>query len=179
MLRPLKGPKLSVVFQPYLLFIATYNLHFCQKLGHSVLEYSRGNNTESELIFPFSELWSNYFLVILDFFLTLCHATNTHSIFFLSLIASIDFPLFSLRKSSKAWFSTSSEIFYFTTQLQVPDDALSFLMSMGYKERNSKRALRMSNQQIDHAIDFLDEEKTKKARKREEDIQRRNEIMWV
>lgn len=64
-------------------------------------------------------------------------------------------------------------------QLQVPDDALSFLMSMGYKERNSKRALRMSNQQIDLAIDFLDEEKTKKTRKREEDIQRRNEIMWV
>lgn len=61
----------------------------------------------------------------------------------------------------------------------MPDEALSLLMSMGYKERNSKRALRMSNQQIDLAIDFLVEEKAKKEKKREEDIQRRNEIMCV
>lgn len=70
---------------------------------------------------------------------------------------------------------TSAQAKYF--QLQVPDEALSLLMSMGYKERNSKRALRMSNQQIDRAIDFLVEEKAKKEKKREEDIQRRNEIM--
>lgn len=70
---------------------------------------------------------------------------------------------------------TSAQAKYF--QLQVPDEALSLLMSMGYKERNSKRALRMSNQQIDLAIDFLVEEKAKKEKKREEDIQRRNEIM--
>ncbi|KAJ9688806.1 hypothetical protein PVL29_014450 [Vitis rotundifolia] len=70
---------------------------------------------------------------------------------------------------------TSAQAKYF--QLQVPDEALSLLMSMGYKERNSKRALRMSNQQIDLAIDFLVEEKAKKEKKQEEDIQRRNEIM--
>lgn len=70
---------------------------------------------------------------------------------------------------------TSAQAKYF--QLQVPDEALSLLMSMGYKERNSKRALRMSNQQLDLAIDFLVEEKAKKEKKREEDIQRRNEIM--
>lgn len=70
---------------------------------------------------------------------------------------------------------TSAQAKYF--QLQVPDEALSLLMSMGYKERNAKRALRMSNQQIDLAIDFLVEEKAKKEKKREEDIQRRNEIM--
>lgn len=37
----------------------------------------------------------------------------------------------------------------------------------------------MSNQKIDLAIDFLVEEKAKQTKKHEEDIQRRNEIMWV
>ncbi|KAF7806461.1 NEDD8 ultimate buster 1 [Senna tora] len=61
-------------------------------------------------------------------------------------------------------------------QLQVPDEALSFVMSMGFKERDVKRALRMNNQDVGGAIDFLEEEKAKKIRKREEDIRRRNEI---
>lgn len=64
-------------------------------------------------------------------------------------------------------------------QLQVPDEALSFVMSMGFKERDVKRALRMNNQDVGGAIDFLDEEKAKKIRKREENIQRRNEIKYV
>ncbi|XP_009338397.1 NEDD8 ultimate buster 1 [Pyrus x bretschneideri] len=63
------------------------------------------------------------------------------------------------------------------TKLQVPDEALSLVMSMGFKERDSKRALRMSNQDVSSAVDFLVEQKTKRAQKREEDIQRRNEIM--
>lgn len=50
---------------------------------------------------------------------------------------------------------------------------------MGYKEHDAKRALRMNNQDVGTAIDFLVEEKAKKEQKREEDICRRNEIMWV
>lgn len=52
-------------------------------------------------------------------------------------------------------------------------------MSMGFKERDVKRALRMSNQDVGSAVDFLVEEKAKRAQKREEDIRRRTEIMWV
>lgn len=50
---------------------------------------------------------------------------------------------------------------------------------MGFKERDAKRALRMSNQDVESAINFLVEEKEKKARKMEEDIQRRKEIRYV
>lgn len=70
---------------------------------------------------------------------------------------------------------TSAQTKYF--QLQVPDEALSLLMSMGYKEHHAKRALRMSNQDVQSAVDFLVEEKAKKAQKQEEDIQRSNDIM--
>ncbi|RYR66826.1 hypothetical protein Ahy_A03g012916 isoform E [Arachis hypogaea] len=49
-------------------------------------------------------------------------------------------------------------------------------MSMGYKERDAKRALRMNNQDVGSAIDFLAEETTKKLQKQEEDIRRRTEI---
>ncbi|KAG5559499.1 hypothetical protein RHGRI_009134 [Rhododendron griersonianum] len=70
---------------------------------------------------------------------------------------------------------TDAQTRYF--QLQVPDEALSLLMSMGYKEHNAKRALRMSNQDVESAVGFIVEEKEKKAQKQEEDIQRRNEIM--
>lgn len=48
---------------------------------------------------------------------------------------------------------------------------------MGYKERDAKRALRMNNQVVESAVDFLVEEKEKKARQREDDIRRRKEIM--
>lgn len=70
---------------------------------------------------------------------------------------------------------TSAQAKYF--KLQVPDEALSLLLSMGYTERKAKRALRMSNQDIEMAIDFLVEEKAKKEQRIEEDIHRRNEIM--
>lgn len=60
----------------------------------------------------------------------------------------------------------------------MPDEALSLVMSMGFKERDAKRALR-SNQDVGSAIDFLVEEKAKRAQKKEEDIRRRTEIMWV
>ncbi|KAL1326275.1 NEDD8 ultimate buster 1 isoform X3 [Arachis ipaensis] len=77
-----------------------------------------------------------------------------------------------LDKSRKALDSAKAKF----NQLQVPDEALSFLMSMGYKERDAKRALRMNNQDVGSAIDFLAEETTKKLQKQEEDIRRRTEI---
>lgn len=61
----------------------------------------------------------------------------------------------------------------------MPDEALSLVMSMGFKERGAKRALRMNNQDVGSAIDFLVAEKAKKMQKREEDIRRRNEIRLV
>jgi len=67
----------------------------------------------------------------------------------------------------------------FLLQLQVPDEALSLVMSMGYTQRDAKRALRMNNQDVGGAIDFLVEEKAKKMQKDEEDLKRRDEIRWV
>lgn len=64
-------------------------------------------------------------------------------------------------------------------QLQVPDEALSFVMSMGYNQRDTKRALRMNNQDVGGAIDFLVEEKAKKMQKMEEDLKRKEEIRLV
>ncbi|KAG7984559.1 hypothetical protein I3843_04G166700 [Carya illinoinensis] len=63
---------------------------------------------------------------------------------------------------------TSAHAKYF--QLQVPDEALSLVMSMGFKECDAKRALRMSNQDVGSAVDFLVEEKAKRAQKRERRI---------
>lgn len=70
---------------------------------------------------------------------------------------------------------TSAQTKYF--KLQVPDEALSMLMGMGYKQRDSKRALRMSNQDIGSAVEFLFQEAEKKAQKREEDLRHQREIM--
>ncbi|KAK6156555.1 hypothetical protein DH2020_010803 [Rehmannia glutinosa] len=68
---------------------------------------------------------------------------------------------------------TSAQAKYF----QVPDETLSLLMSMGYKEREAKRALRMNNMDVGSAVDFLVEEKAKKAQKREENLRRQKEIL--
>lgn len=62
-------------------------------------------------------------------------------------------------------------------QLQVSDEALSHVMDMGFKEREAKRALRMCHQDVCKAVDFLFEERAKRERKREDDIQRQEEIM--
>ncbi|KAM4133292.1 hypothetical protein ACJW30_01G317400 [Castanea mollissima] len=75
-------------------------------------------------------------------------------------------------KSRKALTSAQAKF----SQLQVPDEALSLVMSMGFKEHDSKRALRMSNQDIGSAVDFLVEEKKKRAQKREEDLKRKNDL---
>ncbi|PIN20322.1 hypothetical protein CDL12_07002 [Handroanthus impetiginosus] len=77
-----------------------------------------------------------------------------------------------LQKSKDAL--TSAQAKYL--QLQVPDEALSLLMSMGYKEHEAKRALRMNNLDVGRAVDFLVEERAKKAKKHEEDLQRQKEI---
>ncbi|OMO61693.1 hypothetical protein COLO4_33364 [Corchorus olitorius] len=63
------------------------------------------------------------------------------------------------------------------SQLEVPDEALSHVMSMGFKEHNARRALRLNNQDIGSAVDFLFEEKAKRAKKREDDIRHRKELM--
>ncbi|XVE71539.1 hypothetical protein DITRI_Ditri10aG0158900 [Diplodiscus trichospermus] len=76
-------------------------------------------------------------------------------------------------KSRKALDSAQAKF----SQLQVPDEALSHVMSMGFKECDARRALRLNNQDIGSAVDFLFEEKAKRAQKREEDIQHRMEIM--
>ncbi|XP_022732038.1 uncharacterized protein LOC111286377 isoform X4 [Durio zibethinus] len=62
-------------------------------------------------------------------------------------------------------------------ELQVPDEALSHVMSMGFKERDARRALRLNNQDIGSAVEFLFEEKAKRAQKREDDIRLRMEMM--
>ncbi|KAF8393111.1 hypothetical protein HHK36_021352 [Tetracentron sinense] len=76
-------------------------------------------------------------------------------------------------KSLKALTSAQDKY----SQLQVSDEALSLLMSMGYKERETKRALRMTNQDVERAVQFLVEEKEKKAQIQQEDSRRRKEIM--
>ncbi|KAG4133574.1 hypothetical protein ERO13_D08G101600v2 [Gossypium hirsutum] len=78
-----------------------------------------------------------------------------------------------LDKSKKALTSAQAKF----SQLQVPDEALSHVMSMGFKERDARRALRLNNQDIGRAVDFLFEEKAKRKQKREDDIQHKIEIM--
>lgn len=56
---------------------------------------------------------------------------------------------------------------------------LSLLISMGYYEYEAKRALKMNEQDVESAINFLVEEKEKQAKKREDDIKRRKEIRFV
>ncbi|KNA22319.1 hypothetical protein SOVF_035290 [Spinacia oleracea] len=61
-------------------------------------------------------------------------------------------------------------------KLQVSDEALSLLMSMGYHEYEAKRGLKMNEQDVESAINFLEEEKEKKAKKQEDNIKRQQEI---
>ena len=75
------------------------------------------------------------------------------------------------------FYATFYNLFKF--QLQVPDEALSHVMDMGFKEGEAKRALRMCHQDVCKAVDFLFEERTKREKKREEDIERQKEIKHV
>ncbi|KAJ1440072.1 Ubiquitin-like domain superfamily [Sesbania bispinosa] len=56
-----------------------------------------------------------------------------------------------LEKSREALASARAKF----VQLQVPDEALSLVMSMGFNERDAKRALRMNNQMLGFLITFL------------------------
>ncbi|KAG6431539.1 hypothetical protein SASPL_109618 [Salvia splendens] len=76
-----------------------------------------------------------------------------------------------LQKSKDALSSAQTRF------LQVPDESLSFLLSMGYKESEAKRALRMNNLDVGRALDFIVEEKAKRTQKRKEDLQRQKEIL--
>ncbi|CAN8270762.1 unnamed protein product [Cochlearia groenlandica] len=61
-------------------------------------------------------------------------------------------------------------------QLEIPDETLSLVMSMGFKEDDAKRALRLNNKDIPSSIDFLIEEKAKRAQKRKDNLQRQKEL---
>ena len=61
-------------------------------------------------------------------------------------------------------------------QLQVSDETLSLLMGMGYKERAAKRALRMSCQDVQSAVDLLEEERERKIRRQEDNRKKHAEI---
>ncbi|XP_042055796.1 NEDD8 ultimate buster 1-like isoform X3 [Salvia splendens] len=78
-----------------------------------------------------------------------------------------------LQKSKDAMSSAQTRFL----QLQVPDESLSFLLSMGYKESEAKRALRMNNLDVGRALDFIVEEKAKRTQKRKENLQRQKEIL--
>lgn len=63
-------------------------------------------------------------------------------------------------------------------QLQVPDEGLSILIGMGYKENSAKRALRMTGNDIQAAVQFLIEEQDKKIRREQENLERQVEIKY-
>ncbi|XP_078443607.1 ubiquitin-associated (UBA)/TS-N domain-containing protein isoform X2 [Wolffia australiana] len=62
------------------------------------------------------------------------------------------------------------------SKLQVSDETLSLLMGMGYREQSAKRALRLSSQDVPTAVDLLEEERQRKIRRRQENLQRKAEI---
>ncbi|KFK39931.1 hypothetical protein AALP_AA3G308100 [Arabis alpina] len=62
-------------------------------------------------------------------------------------------------------------------QLQVPDEILSLVMGMGFQEKDAKRALRLNNQDIASSVDFLIEERAKRAQKHQDDLKRQKEIL--
>ena len=62
-------------------------------------------------------------------------------------------------------------------QLHVLGEELSMLIGMGYGQKAAKRALRMNRQDVEHAVNFLIEEKAKKQQKLEDEIRQRNKIM--
>ncbi|CAL1359017.1 unnamed protein product [Linum trigynum] len=62
-------------------------------------------------------------------------------------------------------------------RLQVSDEVLSVVLGMGFEENEAKRALRINNQDAERAVDFLVEEKARKALKRQEDLKRQAEIL--
>lgn len=64
-------------------------------------------------------------------------------------------------------------------QLQVSDEAVAQLANMGFTTKESRRALRMSGQDVQRAVEFLMEERRKKSEKLEEDRRQRRERKYV
>ncbi|KAG2298053.1 hypothetical protein Bca4012_009262 [Brassica carinata] len=62
-------------------------------------------------------------------------------------------------------------------QLQIPDETLSVVMGMGFQEKDAKRALRLNNKDIATSVNFLIEERAKRAQKHKDDLQRQKEIL--
>ncbi|XP_047066497.1 NEDD8 ultimate buster 1-like [Lolium rigidum] len=62
-------------------------------------------------------------------------------------------------------------------QLQVPDEAMTMLMEMGYEERSSKRALKMTGYDIQASVALLCEEREKKILRRKQDQETQREIL--
>ncbi|KAL9224423.1 hypothetical protein vseg_000455 [Gypsophila vaccaria] len=77
-----------------------------------------------------------------------------------------------LEKSREALTSAKAKF----SKLQVSDEALSLLISMGYKQHEATRALKLNEQDIESAVTFLVEEKEKKEKKRADDLKRQKEI---
>ncbi|XP_074274025.1 uncharacterized protein LOC141597457 [Silene latifolia] len=77
-----------------------------------------------------------------------------------------------LDKSRQALTSAKAKY----SKLQVSDEALSLLMSMGYKQHEAIRALKLNEQIVESAVNFLEEEKEKKEKKRADDLKRQMEI---
>ncbi|GAB2210643.1 hypothetical protein Drorol1_Dr00015918 [Drosera rotundifolia] len=78
-----------------------------------------------------------------------------------------------LQKSRRLLMFAQSRL----TKLQVSDEALSLLVSLGYLDYEVKRALWMNSQDIDSALTFLERERERNAKKYEEDLRREKEIM--
>ena len=56
-----------------------------------------------------------------------------------------------------------------TVQLYVLDESLAFLTELGFSVKESTRALRISEQNVDRAIDFATQERKKELKRQEED----------
>eukprot|EP01018_Ginkgo_biloba_P022885 Gb_03805 [translate_table: standard] len=78
-----------------------------------------------------------------------------------------------LLKESRKSLMSAQDKFH---QLQISDEALSKLISMGYTEQQARRALRMSGQDVQRAVDFAIEERARTNQKREEDEQWQRQI---
>jgi predicted lactoylglutathione lyase len=60
---------------------------------------------------------------------------------------------------------------FINVQLHVSDESLAFLTELGFTVKEATRALRISSQIVDRAIDFATEERKKELKRREEDKQ--------
>ncbi len=60
-------------------------------------------------------------------------------------------------------------------QLQVSDEAVASLVGMGFSLTESRRALRVSGQDMQRAVDFVVDDRHRKSQKLEDDRRRQQE----